>query len=243
MWRKATHYRLATFAALIVGSSIALITGVQAETVLSLVPTSSNLIFSSTSQQIAGMPGIQRSSATGGSATVSGSASLDNLSGTFTLTLPQGGVAGFDGTNFNFIAGAGTSLTAMLGPGTNTLNTASITLTNILNANTNDPILTGTYSYQRNFSSGVFGTTGAFPTTGTFALPMTGVTPTLASLLPPTTPGTSVTPTVTAGGGLNIPAAPPIPLPPAIYLFGSVLGGAFWLGRRKRSAVSGLAAA
>jgi hypothetical protein len=33
-----------------------------------------------------------------------------------------------------------------------------------------------------------------------------------------------------------------IPLPPAIYLFGSVLGGAFWLGRRKRSAVSGLGA-
>jgi hypothetical protein len=32
----------------------------------------------------------------------------------------------------------------------------------------------------------------------------------------------------------------PVPLPPAIYLFGSVLGGAFWLGRRKRSAVSSL---
>jgi hypothetical protein len=34
-----------------------------------------------------------------------------------------------------------------------------------------------------------------------------------------------------------------VPLPPAIYLFGSVLGGAFWLGRRKRSAVSSLGAA
>jgi len=34
-----------------------------------------------------------------------------------------------------------------------------------------------------------------------------------------------------------------IPLPPAIYLFGSVLGGAFWLGRRKRSTVSSLGAA
>jgi hypothetical protein len=34
----------------------------------------------------------------------------------------------------------------------------------------------------------------------------------------------------------------PIPLPPAIYLFGSVLGGALWLGRRKRGAVSGLGA-
>jgi hypothetical protein len=31
-----------------------------------------------------------------------------------------------------------------------------------------------------------------------------------------------------------------IPLPPAIYLFGSILGGAFWLGRRKRNAVSSL---
>jgi hypothetical protein len=34
-----------------------------------------------------------------------------------------------------------------------------------------------------------------------------------------------------------------VPLPPAIYLFGSVLGGAFWLGRRKRSAVDGLGSA
>jgi hypothetical protein len=33
------------------------------------------------------------------------------------------------------------------------------------------------------------------------------------------------------------------PLPPAIYLFGSVLGGAFWLSRRKRSAVSSLGTA
>jgi hypothetical protein len=34
-----------------------------------------------------------------------------------------------------------------------------------------------------------------------------------------------------------------VPLPPAIALFGSALGGAFWLGRRKRSAVSGLGSA
>jgi len=33
------------------------------------------------------------------------------------------------------------------------------------------------------------------------------------------------------------------PLPSAIYLFGSVLGGVFWVGRRKRSAVSSLGAA
>jgi hypothetical protein len=46
-------------------------------------------------------------------------------------------------------------------------------------------------------------------------------------------------------GSITPIAAPPeIPLPPAIYLFGSVLGGAFWLGRRKRSAApSGLAEA
>ena len=30
----------------------------------------------------------------------------------------------------------------------------------------------------------------------------------------------------------------PVPLPPAIYLFGSALGGAFWMSRRKRSAVT-----
>jgi len=33
------------------------------------------------------------------------------------------------------------------------------------------------------------------------------------------------------------------PLPSAIYLFGSILGGVFWVGRRKRSAVSSLGAA
>jgi len=33
------------------------------------------------------------------------------------------------------------------------------------------------------------------------------------------------------------------PLPGAIYLFGSALGGVFWLGRRKRGAVSSLTAA
>ena len=31
-----------------------------------------------------------------------------------------------------------------------------------------------------------------------------------------------------------------VPLPPALYMFGSVLGGAFWMSRRKRSAVSAL---
>ena len=45
-------------------------------------------------------------------------------------------------------------------------------------------------------------------------------------------------------GSITPAAAPPeIPLPPAIYLFGSVLGGAFWMSRRKRSAVSSLGVA
>jgi hypothetical protein len=34
-----------------------------------------------------------------------------------------------------------------------------------------------------------------------------------------------------------------IPLPPAIYLFGTALGGVFWMGRRERSAVSSLGTA
>jgi hypothetical protein len=34
-----------------------------------------------------------------------------------------------------------------------------------------------------------------------------------------------------------------VPLPPSIYLFGSVLGGAFWITRRKRGAVDGLGSA
>jgi hypothetical protein len=55
-------------------------------------------------------------------------------------------------------------------------------------------------------------------------------------------PNTTFTPSGLSGPATITPvAAPPeIPLPPALYLFGSVLGGAFWLGRRKRSAVSSL---
>jgi hypothetical protein len=41
-----------------------------------------------------------------------------------------------------------------------------------------------------------------------------------------------------SGIGLSSVISSPNPVPGAIYLFGSVLGGAFWLGRRKRSAVS-----
>jgi hypothetical protein len=64
--------------------------------------------------------------------------------------------------------------------------------------------------------------------------------PTLAAL---STMGIGAnTPLTISGGSITTPGAP-VPLPPAIYLFGSVLGGAFWLGRKKRSAVSSLGAA
>jgi hypothetical protein len=53
-----------------------------------------------------------------------------------------------------------------------------------------------------------------------------------------------LTDSTTAAFEYGIPASvAATPLPGAIYLFGSVLGGAFWLGRRKRSAVSGLGSA
>jgi hypothetical protein len=43
-----------------------------------------------------------------------------------------------------------------------------------------------------------------------------------------------------SGPAFEFAGPDPIPLPPAIFLLGSVLGAAFWLGRRKRRAVSTL---
>jgi hypothetical protein len=248
MWRTATCYKSATLAALVFGSSLALLTGAQAET-LSLVPTSSNLTFSSTTQQIAGMPGIIRSGPTAlsGAANVSGTFSFDGLTGPFSLNLAAGGVSGFDGTNFNFLAGAGTRLTippsGFLPDGSRSI--TDITNLRLLDATSNTPILAGTYTCVATGCNGVFAPGGIFPQTGTFDLALMGNgPPTPADLLPGGTTGFFFPFTATTPSGLNLPEAPPpeIPLPPAIYLFGSVLGGAFWLGRRKRSAVSSLGA-
>jgi hypothetical protein len=46
-----------------------------------------------------------------------------------------------------------------------------------------------------------------------------------------------------SGSAFEFGGPDPVPVPGAIYLFGSVLGGAFWLVRRKRRAVSTLSAA
>ena len=59
-------------------------------------------------------------------------------------------------------------------------------------------------------------------------------------------PGSTTPPpggTTPPPGGTTSPPVGTTPLPGAIYLFGSVLGGAFWLGRRKRRAVGSLGVA
>jgi hypothetical protein len=59
-------------------------------------------------------------------------------------------------------------------------------------------------------------------------------------------PGGTTTPpgdTTTPPGDTTSPPVGATPLPGAIYLFGSVLGGVFWLGRRKRRAVGSLGVA
>jgi len=80
--------------------------------------------------------------------------------------------------------------------------------------------------------------------------PFLSQTATFDILAPGVTPSTEITGTMFSFGTMGMPnvpgeevTVPPIPLPPTIYLFGSVLGGAFWLGRRKRNAVSSLGAA
>jgi hypothetical protein len=242
MWQTATCYKSAIFAAL-VASSLALLTGAQAEE-LSLANASTPSFFSFNSSGFAGQPGLTMSLGA-----MNGTASFDALTGgTYNCTCINVGVGGFnsaDPGSFNLIGGQGSSILRATFAGGNTL-TAFLSLSTIINAVTSTPTVFGTYSRSNPTtggfaSTGVFASGGSFPQTGPIFFTLnTGTGPTLSDLM--LNMGGSTTPTITSGG-LNLPVPPEVPLPPAIYLFGSVLGGAFWLSRRKRSAVSSPGAA
>jgi len=209
--------RATCFAALLVGSSIALFTGAQADT-LNFGPgdmPGSGFVNPPTGPN-AGFITINWPAQ-------SGPASLDALSGTFsTSAFSVSGLGSLSGSIPNFTASfptAGDSLTG----------TVNITSGNA-NAGTLSGVLTVTaISGDPTFVNDFGGVAGMDNFTSTFAITSAPSGP---------IPGFGAF-SVSALGNSSIS---PVPLPGAIYLFGSVLGGAFWLGRRKRSAVSTLGA-
>jgi hypothetical protein len=223
MSRKATYYRSASFAALVVGSSIALLTGAQADTLTFGPGNNTGTVFF-------GAPSGPFFANWVGQ---SGPASFDSLSGTFTassmfLSAPSPGSQTASGAIGNFTASfpapcvtcAGDSLTGSVSfPPTSFLGgvgslTGSLTVTAI----SGDPTFVSNFGGvggMDNFSWQVaIPAPGSFPDNTFISIPAPGI------------------------GTIS-----PVPLPGAIYLFGSVFGGAFWLSRRKRSAVSTLGAA
>jgi hypothetical protein len=243
MWQKATCYKSATFAACVVGSSLALLMGAQA----------ASLNFTPGTAVFAGPP-------TSGTVFILNNTSTASFNGsavgTASFVGPGGGslasvsVGGFDPTTstYNTIGMPNTSTLTVTSPGgaTGNLLTGNMTITSIQDnvsgtVNVNSPvILMGNFTE----TGGSGPLADAFAPGGTFDFPVISSD----SRFP------SVTIAFTAmgfSGPINVSFTPlagataisPVPLPPALYLFGSVLGGAFWLGRKKRSAVSGLGAA
>jgi hypothetical protein len=173
----------------------------------------------------------------------SGPASFNGLSGTFTFSGPTSPtvVIPVSGTSGTFILGNNLQ-TFIASFGSDSL-TGTVVLTEVQENNFNATLIgefdvtfsAGDATFVSSFSGG---TADAFQ----LALDCASCVRTLSQ-----TAAGGVADTYTVGLGSITSAAagapPEIPLPPAIYLFGSVLGGAFWLGRRKRSAVSGLGSA
>jgi hypothetical protein len=216
MSSRATYCRSASLAALVVGSCIALLADAQADT-LSFGPgnNTGSGFFAPSGPFFFSLTWVGQS----------GPASFDGLSGTFTassmfLSAPTPGSQTASGGIGNFTAsfpGAGDSLTGSGNfPPTSFLGgvgslTGSLTVTAI----SGDP------TFVSNFG-GVGGTNN-------FSWQV--------NIPPPSSFPNATFVTIPAPG---IGTISPVPLPPAIYLLGSVLGGAFWLGRRKRSTVSSL---
>ena len=216
MWRKATFYRSASLAALVVASSIALLTDAQADT-LSFGPgnTTGSGFFAPSGPFFFSLTWVGQS----------GPASFDGLSGTFTassmnLSAPSPGSQTASGGFANFTAsfpGAGDSLTGSVSfPPTSFLGgVASLTGSLTVTAISGDP------TFVSNF--GGVGGTNNFSWDVNIPAPSSFPNATFVTIPAP-----------------GIGTISPVPLPPAIYLFGSVLGGAFWLSRKKRGAVSSL---
>jgi hypothetical protein len=153
-------------------------------------------------------------------------------------------LGGFDGTNLSVLTQDPTAFLASFNGGADSL-MGTVNLTQVLNANANVSTLIGDYTVTSIMGNPAFvsnflgvGGTGTFD--WTLNDPGLNFT-TLAGLLTETGPASNLSSNsiflLGTTGSLT-----PVPLPPAIYLLGSVLGGAFWLSRRKHSAVSALGA-
>jgi hypothetical protein len=175
---------------------------------------------------------------------ITGNASFDSVNGTFTWDLPNHiFISGYDSNLlvFNTVnLNGGPPPTFTFTGGADSL-TATVNLTKVEDTS---PVLIGGYTVDSISGSPEFTSNfGAPGSMGNFSWTLNGNGPgSLGALL--VSPGGSFIATPTSTGTLT-PVGPPseVPLPPAVYLFGSVLGGAFWLGRKKRNAVSGLSSA
>jgi hypothetical protein len=160
----------------------------------------------------------------------------------------------FDGTNFNFLSPNTQSFSASSLFGGEQLFadvSGTFTLTQVQTSG-NSATLIGDAKVTNAFAindspNDVQFSFGILPgSTGDFSLSISNNSPNTGTLfgLSGEPAGTGQTWSILNGQITDLTPAPnEIPLHPAIYLFRSVLGGAFRLGRRKRSAVSGLGSA
>jgi hypothetical protein len=227
--------RLASLAALVVGSSIALLTGAQAATTafLGFGPAlSQGFSFLNQYQQPGNLLLVIGN-------VENGPAFTNNLrDGTFSFPLgvfdtiemtigdyePKFGV-------FNTVSPNRRTFSASFPDGDSLLGT--VNLTQVASANTHHPDLLGIFTVNSVSGDSTFlSSFGPDGRTGEFSLPLNRIegsdTPTLAELisLEGVSGFASYFPLST--GFITMNPVGEIPLPPAIYLFGSVLGGAFW---------------
>jgi len=284
---KAAYYKSATFAALVVASSIALLTGAQADTLNFSVVGPTGAIGRCCGVGFSTVPGQDPTGQTGQmqwqsqSSTLNAptQATLDGLTGSWSLSTPSTGsgitlsairnlISGFDPatSTFNTIGptlsgpapGSPVSPTIFsLNFGANGSMTGDINLTSV-----QDNISGNTFADARTGLNGIFTVTdssgalasifGPPGSTATFTLPLALSSQCSIPVVGGSCPFTLFGPSglfglaQSNGNQWSTPNGVPgalaplnvVPLPPAIYLFGSTLGGALWLGRRKRRAVS-----
>jgi hypothetical protein len=229
MWHKATYYHSASVAALIVGSLWAVSKGASAATVeITSDVAVTNAPLTAVATPVTDSGNFQQS-VTGGDTPVNGIGSGGRLS-------PYA---------FNSDGLATTGAYSVLGAGPDPPNVPAGSATYNINAPGVELLWGSPDSYnQATFFStpnGMGTSIGSF--TGQDIGPLPGASGSESSLVTFfATSGDigSVTLSNSGSAAFEFGGPDPVPLPPAIYLFGSALGGAFWLGRRKRSAVSGL---
>lgn len=229
MWRKATGF------AVVAGSSLAVLTGAQA-TELGFGPGIVNPTFTNTGAGTGGGTGIPADPIQLATAAQSGPASFDSLNGgTFTFSAGNMVLSGFDGTTYDTVTPNSEVFSAVFAGGDSL--TGNVTITSVQDNNPDVNTLIGRFtttaiSGDPSFVDNFGGSGGQ----ATFYWTINGNGTPISQFV-----AFDTVPLSLSTSELNPVSA--VPLPPAIYLFGSVLGGAFWLGRSKRSAVSGLAAA